>query len=134
MFDKTFLSPVRLIHSLALTALFAGAFVTIRRLAPAPSKYLSMLGRNSLNVFCAASLLSFIFQIFRFVYGGRIATDALIVLSGVIIMGLVAWISEWRARFSVESAKSADSPQKKPIRPELSALERHHLNQLPSPP
>lgn len=62
MFDKTFLSPARLIHSLALTALFAGAFATIMRYAPALSKYFSMLGRNSLNVFCAASLLSLIFQ------------------------------------------------------------------------
>jgi len=112
MFDKTFLSPARLIHSLALTALFAGAFATIRRFAPAPSQYLSMLGRNSLNVFCAASLLSLTFQIFRFVYGGRIATDALIVLSGVIIMGLVAWISEWRGRISADPAKKADSPKK----------------------
>ena len=110
MFDKTFLSPARLIHSLALTALFAGAFVTIRRFAPAPSKYLSMLGRNSLNVFCAASLLSLIFQIFRFVYGGRIATDALIVVSGILIMGLVAWTSEWRGRISADSPKKAVSP------------------------
>jgi len=112
MFDKTFLSPVRLIHSLALTALFAGAFVTIRRLAPAPSKYFSMLGRNSLNVFCAASLLSLIFQIFRFVYGGRIATDAVIVVSGILIMGLVAWTSEWRGRISADSPKKADSSKK----------------------
>ncbi len=110
MFDKTFLSPARLIHSLALTALFAGAFFTIKRFAPAPSKYLSMLGRNSLNVFCAASLLSLICQIFRFVYGSHIATDALIVISGILIMGLVAWTSEWRGRISPESPKKAPLP------------------------
>ncbi len=42
---------------------------------------------------------------------GELQTDALIVLSGVVIMGLVAWISEWRARISVESAKKADTPK-----------------------
>ncbi len=110
MFDKTFLSPARLIHSLALTALFAGAFATVARLAPSPAKYFSMLGRNSLNVFCAASLLSLICQIFRFVYGGHIATDALIVIFGIVIMGVVAWASEWRARVSAISPKKALLP------------------------
>ncbi len=110
MFDKTFLSPARLIHSLALTALFAGAYATLARFLPAPSRYLSMLGRNSLNVFCAASLLSLICQIFRFVYGAHIATDALIVIFGMAMMGVVAWASEWRARIPAESGKKARSP------------------------
>ena len=35
-FDKTFLSPARLIHSLALTAIFAGAFNIIGRWLPRP--------------------------------------------------------------------------------------------------
>ncbi|MGO9673766.1 MAG: OpgC family protein [Methylocella sp.] len=110
MFDKTFLSPARLIHSLALTALFAGAFAAIGRWSSAAAKYLSMLGRNSLNVFCAASLLSLVCQIFRFVYGGRIATDALIVTAGVMVMGFVAWVSEWRGRTAAGSPKDARSP------------------------
>ncbi|PNG24468.1 OpgC family protein [Methylocella silvestris] len=102
MFDKTFLSPARLVHSLALTALFAGAFATIERWSPAGGKFLSLLGRNSLNVFCAASLLSLICQIVRFVYGGHVATDALIVILGLTVMGLVAWASEWRARLPAD--------------------------------
>jgi hypothetical protein len=106
MFDKTFLSPARLIQFLALTALFAGAFSTIRRALPLPAHYFSMLGRNSLNVFCAASLLSLICQIFRFVYGGRIATDTLIVIFGVTVMGFVAWASEWRGRTLASSGKA----------------------------
>ncbi|VFU10726.1 OpgC family protein [Methylocella tundrae] len=110
MFDKTFLSPARLIHSLALTAFFAGSFVTIRQALPLLAKYLSMLGRNSLNVFCAASLLSLICQIFRFVYGGHIATDALIVILGVSVMGVVAWASEWRGRLSANPPKRVPSP------------------------
>ncbi len=99
LFDKTFLSPARLIHALALAALFAGSFRWIERWTPRFSDFLSMLGRNSLNTFCAASLLSLIGQLVRFFYGGLVATDALIVIFGVFVMGVVAWASEWRERF-----------------------------------
>jgi len=102
MFDKTFLSPSRLIHSLALTAFFVGAFAAIRDWIPRSSGFLSLLGRNSLNVFCAASILSLVGQIFRFVYGGHVATDAFVVILGFLLMGLVAWASEWRARLRAD--------------------------------
>ena len=104
LFDKSFLSPARLIHSLALTALFAGSFKTISIWLPRISKFLNLLGRNSLNVFCAASLLSLIGQITRFEYGGLVATDAVIIITGVLVMGMVAWVSEWRARLRMDLA------------------------------
>jgi hypothetical protein len=109
LFDKSFLSPARLIHSLALTALFAGSFKTIAIWLPHISKFLNLLGRNSLNVFCAASLLSLIGQITRFEYGGLIATDAVIIIIGVLVMGMVAWLSEWRERLRVNLARGSDS-------------------------
>ncbi|WOJ88209.1 OpgC domain-containing protein [Methylocapsa polymorpha] len=110
MFDKTFLSPARLIHSLALTALFAGAFATIGRWTPRASGFLSLLGRNSLNVFCAASILSLAGQILRFAYSGNVATDAFIVIVGFLLMGLVAWLSEWRSRLPAAPAFEPRSP------------------------
>ncbi|MGH6796404.1 MAG: OpgC domain-containing protein, partial [Methylocella sp.] len=103
MFNKTFLSPPRLIHSLALTAIFAGSFNIIGRWLPLPSGYLCLLGRNSLNVFCALSLLSLSGQIFRFVYGGRVASDAFIVILGVLLLGSIAWAAEWRDRLRTAS-------------------------------
>ncbi len=109
MFDKTFLSPARLIHSLALTALFAGAFAMASRWAPRPAGFLSQVGRNSLNVFCAASILSLMGQILRFVYGGNVATDAFIVIVGFLLMGLVAWLSEWRDRLALGAARGPRS-------------------------
>lgn len=104
LFDKTFLSPARLIHSLALTACFAGAFETIRHILPRTGNFLSLLGRNSLNVFCAGSILSLAGQIFRFAYGAYVVTDAFIVILGFLVMGLVAWSSEWRDRLSAARA------------------------------
>jgi hypothetical protein len=102
MFDKTFLSPARLIHSLALIAFFAGAYDAVARWLPWASGYLCLLGRNSLNVFCTLSLLSLAGQIGRYVFGGSIAFDALIVTFGISVMGLIAWLAEWRERLRVD--------------------------------
>ncbi|MBY6242720.1 OpgC family protein [Methylosinus sp. Sm6] len=107
MFDKTYLSPPRLLHSLALVALFAGLYRRLARWAPPCCGFLSLLGRNSLNVFCAGSLLSLSGQIIRFVSGGAIVTDAAIVIFGVCSMGAAAWASEWRDRLRVKSSKAS---------------------------
>jgi hypothetical protein len=98
IFDKTFMSPDRFIHMLALCALFAGAYASIYQWMPQFAGFLAMLGRNALNVFCAGSLLSLCGQIVRFIYGGQIVTDVILFVGGVAIMAFVAWISEWRSR------------------------------------
>ena len=100
VFDKTFASPARIISLLVLVCVFAGTFAPIERLAPPLAAYLSMLGRNSLNVFCIGSLLSLLGQIARFLTDGGPFTDTLVLLSGLIIIGLTAWISEWRDHLS----------------------------------
>lgn len=98
VFDKTFLSPPRLIHFLALATAFAGAFRYIRRYLSWPSRYCCMLGRNGLNVFCVGSVLSLGGQIARFVLGGTMAVDTGVLLAGILLMGATAWVSEWRDR------------------------------------
>ncbi|MGP7982935.1 OpgC family protein [Rhodoblastus sp.] len=107
VFDKTYLSPARLIHALALACFFVGAFKYIDRLIPRLTQYLAMLGRNSLNVFCAASLLSLLGQIVRYAFNGRIEMDVVMILVGWSSMGLVAWLSEWRKRHAVARAGRA---------------------------
>jgi hypothetical protein len=109
-FDKTFLAPARLIHSLALTAIFAGTFKMIRTAIPRSSEFLCLLGRNSLIVFCALSLLSLMGQILRFIFGGYIALDGLIVILGILLMGFIAWAAEWRERLRAELANKPSSP------------------------
>jgi hypothetical protein len=104
-FSKTFLSPARLIHCLALAMLFAGSFKMIARWTPRLSRYLCLLGRNSLTVFCVLSLLSLCGQIFRYAYGEAIVTDALIVILGVLVLGIAAWLAEWRDRMRMELAE-----------------------------
>jgi len=96
--DKTFETPTRLIQFLALAALFSGSFALIRRLASPLTEFLSMLGRNSLPVFCVGSLMSLAGQITRFVYEGYISVDTIVVIVGLAIMALTAWLAEWRER------------------------------------
>ena len=95
---KTFITPIRLIQFLSFIAVFSIAYPYIVRFLPNVVAYLSRLGRNSLPVFCVGSLMSLAGQIVRFAYGGGILVDTLLVSAGVVILGLVAWLSEWRAR------------------------------------
>jgi hypothetical protein len=93
--SKTYVTPIRLIQFLALIAVFSAIYPYIARLSGAAVRFLSMLGRNSLPVFCAGSLLSLGGQIVRFVYNDGIFVDTIILLAGIVILGLIAWMSEW---------------------------------------
>jgi hypothetical protein len=95
---KSFLTPMRLIQFLALAAVFSAFFPLILRWVPWLAEPMSILGRNSLNVFCVGSLLSLSGQIVRFLYAGSVAVDTVIVMVGVGMLWLTAWLSEWRER------------------------------------
>ena len=99
MFDKTFASPARIFHLLALVALLNGAFRWIERWASPIGRFLSMLGRNSLKVFCVGSLLCIAAQFARFTLGSGIAVDTAVLCTAITAMGLTAWMVEWRERF-----------------------------------
>lgn len=97
---KSFLTPMRLLQFLALAAVFSAAYPLIARFLPFLPEFLSILGRNSLNVFCVASLLSLCGQIVRFLYSGTFLVDTIVVIAGVGLLWLTAWVSEWRERQS----------------------------------
>jgi hypothetical protein len=96
--NKSYVTPIRLIQFLAVVAFFSLFFPYIQRASKGLAAFLSMLGRNSLEVFCVASLLSLAAQIARFVYRGHIGVDTAVVIIGVAIMALTAWLAEWRDR------------------------------------
>ncbi len=96
---KSFLTPIRLVQFLALAAAFSATYVLIRKIPGLP-EFLSILGRNSLNVFCVGSLLSLSGQIIRFLYTGSFPVDTIVVVCGVGLLWLTAWVSEWRSRQS----------------------------------
>ncbi len=106
--QKTYMTPIRLVQFLSLVVLFSAAYSYVARLTPTTSQFLSMLGRNSLNVFCVGSLLSLGCQILRFVYERSVMIDTAILIIGIVVLGVTAWVSEWRGAKS-SSARSAQS-------------------------
>jgi hypothetical protein len=96
--EKTYVTPMRMIQFLAVVAVFSLVYPYIRRFAAPLTDFLSMLGRNSLEVFCMGSLLSLSAQIVRFVNKGNIGMDTVVVILGVAIMAFTAWLAEWRER------------------------------------
>ena len=98
MNGKTFLTPVRFLQFLALAAVLSAAYPFIARAVPWLVDFLSILGRNSLNVFCIGSLLSLTGQVIRYLYLGSFGVDTAFVAVGIGLLWLTAWVSEWRDR------------------------------------
>ena len=68
LFDKRYLSPARIVSMLALAAAFYPAFaLLVPKLGPIVN-YMASLGRNSLAVFCVASILALTGQIIRYLW------------------------------------------------------------------
>jgi hypothetical protein len=108
--DKTNATPGRIIQFLALVAVVSLTYVYIQRLLPRLVDFLSMLGRNSLYVFCVGSILSLAGQIVRFVYRGDIVVDTIVVIVGIAIMALAAWLPEWRDNLRSTRASRPQPP------------------------
>ena len=106
IFNKSNLSPARLLHFLALVLAFQGVYRLIAPWIPQLAAHLSAMGRNSLAVFSIGSLLSLAGQLVRFRFGGGIIMDTLIVVSGLAALVFTAWFVEWRSR-SRRSLRSA---------------------------
>jgi len=105
--NKTYATPIRLLVFLGMVAVFSLAFRYIRMLTDVPvlrppSKgliwLLSLLGRNSLYVFCVGSLLSLLAQVARYVYHGSVGSDSAVVVIGIAVMAYIAWLAESRNR------------------------------------
>jgi hypothetical protein len=111
LIDKTFVTPIRLIQFLALIAVVSLAFPYIRRAVPPVVTFCSLLGRNSLYVFCVGSLLSLSGQIVRSIYRGSLAVDTILVIIGVAVMAFTAWLPEWRESLRQRPAKPPSQPQ-----------------------
>lgn len=98
LFDKTYLSPARLISVLALALAFHTLFQIVHPWIGLLSRRLCALGRNSLAVFSVASLLSLAGQLVRFVAQGGVIVDTAMLIFGLWVLGLTAWFVEWRSR------------------------------------
>ncbi|MEW5963220.1 MAG: OpgC domain-containing protein [Pseudomonadota bacterium] len=96
LFDKTYLSPARIVSLLAIVLAFQGVYRLIAGPLGPAGRWLCKLGRNSLPVFAVGSLLALIGQLVRFVSDGDFLVDVAIVVFGFGVSGVTAWFVEWR--------------------------------------
>jgi len=89
-FDKTYVSFPRLFHVLALgyVVMMSPLGDWMRRISPANP--LTAMGRHSLPVFCAGTLLSIMGTIARHEWGGGFIQDTVIVAVGLAVQMLLA--------------------------------------------
>ena len=96
--DKSFLTPLRLWHALSLFAVVAGVYPHVQRIIPRFVAFFCVLGRNSLYVFCVGSLASLAGQLARFLLGGSLAVDTVVVAVGIASLWVTGWLSELKDR------------------------------------
>jgi hypothetical protein len=111
--QKSFLTPIRLVHFLASVALISLVFAHIALWLPRFTGFLALLGRNSLYVFCVGSLLSLAAQIIRYTHrGGGLALDSTVLIVGIILLGFTAWVSEQTKRGRPRAASRTETAGK----------------------
>lgn len=110
-FDKTFLSLTRLLHVLSLAYLIAVIPVLSNLARTRPDHPLAILGKHSLPVFIAGTLLAMIGQVAKVVSPGGLLDDTILISAGIAIQFAFAYYLEWLSRLNAD-AKGRTAPAK----------------------
>lgn len=94
-FDKTFLSLPRLLHILSVSYLIVAlpAFSNLFRFSP--DHPLALLGKRSLPVFLAGTVIAMVAQVMKLINPGGFAYDALLISAGIAMQFALAFYLEW---------------------------------------
>ena len=114
-FDKTFLSLSRLMHILAIAYLI----VTIPWLSnlaqTRPGHPLAVLGKHSLPVFIAGTILAMVAQVMKTVSPGGILYDVILISTGIALQFGLAYYLEWLPKIGWGGTKARPAPASRPI-------------------
>lgn len=110
-FDKTFLSLTRLLHVLSLAYLIAVIPALSNLARTRPDHPLAILGKHSLPVFIAGTLLAMIGQVAKVVSPGGLLDDTILISAGIAIQFAFAYYLEWLSRLNAD-AKGRTAPAK----------------------
>ncbi|MFZ4805756.1 MAG: OpgC family protein [Hyphomicrobiaceae bacterium] len=115
LFDKTYVSPVRILNLLALVLAFAHvhSWLLKPRLGPV-DRWLCSMGRNSLAVFGIGCLLSLFGQFAHFLSDGSVWIDTLVLGFGLLGMNFTCWFVEWRERSGTSRGSSQQAAASQP--------------------
>lgn len=107
-FDKTFLSLSRLLHILSLAYLIA-VIPALSNLARTRSgNPLAVLGKHSLPVFIAGTMLAMLCQVMKIVSSGGFVYDTVLISAGIALQFAFAYYLEWLPRIGWGDRRPAD--------------------------
>jgi hypothetical protein len=97
-FDKTFLSLSRLMHILAIAYLIVTVPVLSNLARTSPEHPLAVLGKHSLPVFVAGTIVAMMAQVMKTIGHGGLLYDALLLSTGMALQFGLAYYLEWLPR------------------------------------
>lgn len=97
-FDKTFLSLTRLAHVLALAYVIVSVPALSNLARTSQDHPLAILGKHSLPVFVAGTILAMVAQVVKVMNPGGLLDDTLLVASGIMAQFALAYYLEWLPR------------------------------------
>lgn len=97
-FDKTFLSLSRLLDILALGCVVASWRGFASFSASSAARPLALMGRHSLPIFIAGTVLAMIGQSLRMVLPVSLSLDILLVGTGILLQFALAWYLDWLSK------------------------------------
>lgn len=113
-FDKTFLSLTRLAHVLSLAYVIVSVPAISNLARRAPDHPLAILGKHSLPVFVAGTILAMVAQVVKVLNPGGLLDDTLLIASGIMAQFALAYYLEWLPRIGW-----GGRPVQKPVKPQI---------------
>ena len=134
-FDKTYLSATRLLHVLALAYVIAGIPALSAKARLDMNHPLAILGKHSLPVFIAGTILAMIAQALRHVYPVSLSFDTLLIAGGIMAQFALVYYLEWLPRIGWKGKAPVKSSVPEIARSETRAAEtRTKLPHIPVKP
>ncbi len=108
-FSKTYLSPFRLFHVVALAYVIGMSPLALWSKRVKPTNSIVQMGQHALPVFCTGSLLSMLFLIVRKELGGSLILDTTCVATGIFAQAMLAQYLSWQAKSPAAQLGSASA-------------------------
>ena len=123
-FDKTFLSLTRLAHILSLGYLIAAIPSLSKLVRTQPDHPLAVLGKHSLPVFIAGTILAMLAQAMKIVSYGppSLLFDTILIVTGIALQFAFAYYLEWLSKLGAPSLRPQQPVTAQlPMQPTLSS-------------
>ncbi|TGQ73200.1 MAG: hypothetical protein E5V49_02190 [Mesorhizobium sp.] len=118
-FDKTFLSLPRLLHILAVSYLVVALPAVSSLFRTSLDHPLAILGKRSLPVFIAGTVIAMVAQVMKLINPGGLAYDSLLLAAGIAMQFALAFYLEWQSAIGgsrkVPAAKKEAAPVHAPF-------------------